>query len=86
MEEYNDSNEFCFDVRDRLDEIFQRTMRMKRAQNLSNQGKQQMRILHRDKNVHVIINDTDKSVGPACADKDDVIIECKSQLYEKIQL
>ena len=68
MWEYNDVNKFCFDVRDRLDEVFQRTMGMKRAQNMSNQEKTELRILHRNKNSNVIINDIDKNVGPACAD------------------
>ena len=80
MQEYNSVNKFCFDVRDRLDEVFQRTMGMKRAQNLSNQEKTALRILHRNKNVNVIINDTDKNFGPAGADKDDVINECTRQL------
>ena len=83
MQEYYNVNKFCFDVRDRLDEVFQRTMGMKRAQNMSNQEKTALRILHRNKNVDVVINDTDKNVGPACADKDDVINECTRQLYEK---
>jgi hypothetical protein len=39
--------------------------------------------LHRNKNVDVVFNDTDKNVGPACADKDDVINESTRQLYEK---
>ena len=56
---------------------------MKRAQIVSNQEKTALRILHRMKNVNVIINDTDKNVGPACADEDDVINECTRQLYEK---
>ena len=80
MEEYKDVNKFCFDIRDRLDGVFQRTMGMKRAQNLSNQEKTPLRILHWNKNSNVIMNDTDKNVGPACADKDDVINECKRQL------
>ena len=58
-------------------------MGMKRAQNMSNQEKTALRILHRNKNVDVIINETDKNVGPACADKDDVINESTRQLYEK---
>ena len=83
MQEYNSVNKFCFDVRDRLDEVFQHTMGTKRAQNMSNQEKTVLRILHCNKNVDVIINDTDKNVGPACADKDDVINESTRQLYEK---
>jgi len=88
MQEYYNVNKFCFDVRDRLDEVFQHTMGMKRAQNMSNQEKTALRkkiqrILHRNKNVDVVINDTDKNVGPACAGKNDVINECTRQLYEK---
>ena len=56
MQEYYNVNKFCFDVRDRLDEV-QRTMGMKRAQNMSNQEKTALRILHRNKNVDVVIND-----------------------------
>jgi len=33
--------------------------------------------------VSVVINDTDKNVGPACADKEDVIKESRRQLHEK---
>ena len=86
MQEYYGIDKFCVDVRVRLNEVFQRTMGMKRAQNMSNQEKTALRILHRNKNVDVIINDTDKNVGPACADKDDVINECTRQLLLKKKL
>ena len=39
-------------------------------------GKTALRKLRLNKNVKVIINDTDKNVGPACADKTEVIEEC----------
>ena len=68
--------------RDRLDEVFQHAMGMKRAQNMSNQ-KTALRILQRYKNTNVVINDIDKNFGPACADKDDVINGSKRQLYVK---
>ena len=58
-------------------------MGMKRAQNMSNQEKTALRKLRLNKNVNVVINDTDKNVGPACADKTEVIEECRRQLYEK---
>ena len=35
-----------------------------------------------EKNKKVVINDTDKNVGPACADKEKVIQECERQLYD----
>ena len=50
---------------------------MKRSQNLSNQEKTALRILQKNKNIDVVINDTDKNVGPACADKEDVIKKSK---------
>ena len=83
MEEYKNVNTFCFNVRDRLNDVFQKTFGMKRSQNLSNQEKTALRILQKNKNIDVVINDTDKNVGPACADKEDVIKESKRQLYEK---
>ena len=57
-------------------------MGMNRSQNMSNKEKSALRILQRNKNIAVVINDTDKNVGPVCADKD-VIKESKRQLYEK---
>jgi len=82
-EEYKDVNDFCYNIRDRLNGLFQNTMGMKRSQNMSNQEKAALRNLHLNKNVNVIINDTDKNVGPACAEKTDVIKECRRQLYDK---
>ena len=79
-EEYNNVNRFCYDIRDRLNVLFQSTMGMKRSQNMSNQEKTALRKLHLNKNVNVVINDTDKNVGPACADKTEVIEECRRQL------
>ena len=55
MQEYNSVNKFCFDVRDRLDEVFQRTTGMKRAQNMSNQEKTALKFLQKNKNVSVAI-------------------------------
>ena len=56
---------------------------MARSQNMSNKEKMASRVLQHNKNIDVVINDTDKNVGPACADKEKVIIESKRQLYEK---
>ena len=35
-----------------------------------------------NKNEIHVINDTDKNLGAAVADKEDVIVECKRQLYD----
>ena len=83
MQDYYSIDKFCFDVRVRLDEVFQRTMGMKRAQNMSNQEKTALRILHRNKNITVIINNTDKHIGPACTEQDDVFNGSKLQFYVK---
>ena len=58
MQEYYSVDKFCFDVRVMLDEVFQCTMGMKRAQNMSNQEKTALRILHRNKNVNVSMTQT----------------------------
>ena len=83
MEECRNVNNFCNDIQDRLDAVFQNKMGMQRAQNMSNQEKTALNFLQENKNVNVVTNDTDKNVGPECADKESVIKESKRQLYEK---
>ena len=51
--------------------------------NFVQQGKTALRTLYHNKNVNVVINDTDKTIGPARADTIDVITECRRQLYAK---
>ena len=51
----------------------------------SNLGKKEKRALHKlvtEKNRVHVINDTDKNLGPANADKSDVINECQRQLHD----
>ena len=57
MEEYKHVNNFCFNVRDRLEVIFQQTMGSKRLQNLSNKEKTAIKLLQCNKNIDVVIND-----------------------------
>ena len=45
-EKYKDVNDFCYNVSDRLNDLFQNTMGMKRSQNMSNQEKAALRNLH----------------------------------------
>ena len=61
-------------VRDRLGNVVQNKMGMRRAQNLSNQEKTALKVLQNNKNVNVVIHDTDKNVGSSYADKEDVIL------------
>ena len=51
MEEYKNVNKFCVVVQNRLEEVFQNTMGMKRSQNLSNKEKTALNILKPNKNV-----------------------------------
>ena len=64
MEEYKSVNDFCFNVQDRLDNVFQKTLGIKRSQNMSNQEKTALKFLKQKRNVNTVI-DTDKNVAPA---------------------
>ena len=50
---------------------------MYRSQNMSDKKKMALRILQHNKIIDVVIHDTDKNVGPACPDEEDVIKENK---------
>ena len=78
--EFNDVNTFCWNVREHLRILFESRISFGKSPNLSNKEMSTLRKLRREKNKKLVINDTDKNVGPACADKDDVIKECKRQL------
>ena len=78
--EFNDVNTFCWNVREHLRILFESRISFGKSPNLSNKEMATLRKLRREKNKELVINDTDKNVGPACADKDDVIKECKRQL------
>ena len=56
---------------------------MKRFKSISNKEKTALKVLQWNRNIDVVIKDTDKNVGPACTDKEDVIKESRRQLYEK---
>ena len=82
-ENYADVNNFCWNVRDNLRTLFESKVGIKRAQNLSNREKTALRLLKLNRNKSVVVNDTDKNVGPASADVEQVITESKRQLYDK---
>ena len=52
------------------------------GQNISNKEKTALRKLISAKNNKVVINDTDKNMGAADADKEDVVFECVRQLSD----
>ena len=80
--EYTAVNNFCWNVRDAINVIFETDITEK--QNLSNQEKRALKMLIKNKNVKVCIDDTDKNLGPISTDKSDVIKECHRQLYDII--
>ena len=53
------------------------------GQNISNKEKTALGKLIRAKNNTIVINDTDKNMGAADADKKDVVFECARQLSDK---
>ena len=80
--EYTTVNNFCWNVRDAINVVFETDITEK--QNLSNQEKRALKTLIKNRNVKVCIDDTDKNLGPISADKSDVIKECHRQLYDII--
>ena len=51
-------------------------------QNMSNMEKKALNRLIKNRNVEICVNDTDKNLGAISADKNDVVLECRRQLYE----
>ena len=51
---------------------------------MSNKEKRSLKLLIKNRNVKVCIDDTDKNLGLISADKSDVIKECHRQLYDII--
>ena len=74
----NEVDDFCWQLRDGIYEIVDYSF------NLSTKEKRSLHKLTVEKNKVHIINDTDKTLGPANADKFDVIMECKRQLFDVV--
>ena len=51
---------------------------------MSNKEKKALNCLIKNRNVEICVNDTDKNLGAISADKEDVILECRRQLYDVI--
>ena len=71
---------FGWRVREKINEVIERMVKQKFGQNMSNKEKSALRNLIHAKNKSIVINDTDKNMGAADADKSDVISECERQL------
>ena len=75
-------DEFCWQLRDGINDIIENNVQFDNTSNLSIKEKRALHKLITEKNKIHVINDTDKNLGPANADKSDVIKECKRQLFD----
>ena len=81
-ESANEIDEFCWQLRDGINDIVENVVQSDVSSNLSGKEKRALHKLIMEKNKIHVINDTDKNLGPANADKSDVIKECKRQLFD----
>ena len=77
-------DEFCWQLRDGINDIMENFAKNDVSSNLSEKEKRALHKLITEKNKIHVINDTDKNLGPANADKTDVITECKRQLFDAL--
>ena len=81
-ETFNEVDEFCWLLRDGISNLVEKFIKSDFSTNLCKKEKRALHTLVTEKNRVHVINDTDKNLGPANADKSDVIKECKRQLYD----
>ena len=81
-ETFNEVNEFCWLLRDGISNLVEKFIKSDFSTNLCKKEKRALHTLVTEKNRVHVINDTDKNLGPANADKSDGIKECKRQLYD----
>ena len=79
---YTAINPFCWNVRDEINVLFGKDLTEK--QNLSNTEKKALKALIKNRNEVICVNDTDNNLGAISADKEDVSLECRRQLYDII--
>ena len=79
--QYNEIDNFCFNLRDGILNIFENT-NLEISKNLSDNEFFELLKLKNLKNKDQVINDSDKNLGAVMADKSDVVKECQRQLYD----
>ena len=79
---YKELDDFCFNIRDEINHVILESIKDRKSQNLSNLEIRELSKLLKNKNSGFVFNDTDKNLGPAYAEKGDVLKECKRQLYD----
>ena len=79
--QYNEIDNFCFNLRDGILNIFE-NISLEVSKNLSDNEFFELLKLKKLKNKDQVINDSDKNLGAVMADKSDVVKECQRQLYD----
>ena len=70
---FNEMDEFCWQLRDGINKVVENHSTYDSSFNLSTKENRALHKLIAEKNKVHVINDTDKNLGPANADKSDVI-------------
>ena len=78
--QYNEIDNFCFNLRDGILNIFEH-VNLEVSKNLFDNEFSELLKLKKLKNKDQVINDSDKNLGAVKADKMDVVKECQRQLY-----
>ena len=74
-------DDFCFKIRDGITNIIE-NVNKDAAENMSKNEFSALQNVMEAKNKNQVINDSDKNLGAVMADKEDVVIECRRQLYD----
>ena len=78
---YPEIDSFCYNIRDGIANLIDEQKSVLK-QNLSKQEFTELQKIIVNKNEIHVVNDTDKNLGAAISDKEDVVNECKRQLYD----
>ena len=73
---------FCWNVSDAIHTLFETDLTENKT--ISLKEKRALNYLVKYQNVEICINNTDKNLGAISADKEDIITECRRQLYDVI--
>ena len=79
--QYKEIDEFCFKIRDGIANIIE-SNNILNVQNMSKLEFSALQLLSKNPTQKYVINDSDKNLGAAVADKEDAIKECCRQLYD----
>ena len=78
---YNEIDSFCYNIRDGIANLIDGQSKVLK-QNLCKQEFNELQKIIVNKNEVFVINDTDKNLGAAIAEKEDFVNECKRQLFD----